>query len=110
MTILYFFLCLAAMGLVFLFWLKRRNARIDREYRQLLKPEVDIEKLNKLVGEQGVCRSDCRPQGTIEVDGKIFAARAEGLIANGTRIEVVGFTVRTASTCLAGPMLDVRPC
>jgi len=54
-----------------------------------------------LIGREGVVRTDCRPVGVVEIDGKRYDALSETtLLPAGTRIKI---------TCIEGAQIKVRP-
>ena len=90
--------------------LRWRNTRVERAYRRVMRPKIDPQSLKRLVGESGICRAACRPQGRVEIGGTEYDAKADAFIPAGSRVVVVDYEMRTVSTFLTAPLLTVREC
>ncbi len=88
--------------------LRRRNARVKRAYRRVMRSDLDPQKLERLVGASGICRAACRPQGRVEIGGTEYDAKAEAFIPAGSRVVVTDLEIRTISTFFNAPLLTVR--
>ncbi len=85
-----------------------RNARVERAYRRIMRPERDLQDLKRLVGASGICRAACRPQGRVEIGGTEYDAKAKAFIPAGSRVVVIDLEMRTVSTFFNAPLLTVR--
>jgi len=58
------------------------------------KQSFDVSELKKLIGEIGVCNTDFKPSGRVEINGQLFDARIDhGTVPKGTEVKVVSIDV-----------------
>ncbi len=48
------------------------------------------ELLAALIGAEGECYCDLKPEGVVVIDGQRYTARAESIVPHGSRVKVVG--------------------
>jgi len=65
------------------FWFIGRKA-IESEQ---IRPTHDLE---RLIGEVGEARTDISMEGSVQLEGELWAARSEKLIPNGSKVRIIG--------------------